>query len=217
MNRTLSTFKDAEQFVKINYFTRRGFDIHGIIQVGTNDWYEYQRYVDMGIEYLIGFEPLSEPVRRFNEKNTDGIIFPYGLSDKEEAIMVRVASGDSQSSTIYQLEEDYQKNNPNLQFVDTQVCYFLRFDEFVEKYSIPIEQFDCLVVDVEGMEKRVLEGFGKYLEGFKYLNIECSGVRRFVGGPTAQEMIEYLDLKGFVQQTPIEPDNDIMFLRKDLV
>ncbi len=226
MNRKLETFKEAEDKVKISYFTNKGYDIQGIIHIGTNDWYELEFYLGMGIEKIIGFEPLSEPVDRLLNRygNTKEFlsgmvgIYNVGLGNFNGFANINVASGDGQSSTFLIPTKKYLKQFPDQKPILKERVKVKRYSDFIKSHSeINVYDYDCLVLDVEGYEMEVLAGMGGLINHFKYLNIECSGSPTYEKGPTAKEVIDHLDNYGFKQQTPIEDHNDIFFIRKDLL
>jgi len=219
MNRSLGTFTDGEHWVKVNHFTKKGMDITGVIHVGTNDWFEYDQYLKMGIEHLLGFEPLQEPIRRFRDKHPDiksPIIYNVALGNEDDFKEINVAYGDQQCSSFYNLTEEYRKDYPEFHNVGKEAVRVMKFTTWVKLYpEIDLSLYNCLVVDVEGFELEVLKGMGPYLEGFTMLNIECSGKKRYDVGPLAPEIITFLAGKGFVQDSPIEDYNDIFFIRRD--
>jgi hypothetical protein len=55
---------------------------------------------------------------------------------------------------------------------------------------------------------------GLNLRSFDFLNIECSGTPTYIGGPFAQEIVDYLALRGFKQDSPIEAHNDVFFVKE---
>lgn len=216
MDRNLNTYSQGENEVKIAHFTRKYYDITGVMHVGTNYGYEFKRYRMMGIEYFIGFEPLKSAVEEFRKEyptlsNGKEFFFPFALSNENMKMKLNIASGDGQGSS-------FLIPSGGEVYVGEETSILVRFDYLVENYGLrlPLDKIDCLVIDVEGMELNVLEGMGKYLNNFKYLNIECSEDMYYVGGNIAQEIIDFLDKKGFRQDSPIEEHNDIMFIRKDL-
>jgi len=217
MNRSLGTFKEGEDRVKISHFTQKGLDITGVVHIGTNDWYEYDQYVKMGIEHLLGFEPLSEPVMRFNKNHptlATPVIWVTALGNEDGEKEINVAYGDQQCSSFYNLTEDYRKEYPEFHNIGKRIVSIKKFITWkAENPQIDLSLYDCLVVDVEGFELEVLQGMGPYLEGFRMLNIECSGKKRYDVGPLAPEIITFLAGKGFTQDSPIEDYNDIFFLK----
>lgn len=223
MNRHLPTFSDAEEHVKISHFTKKGYDISGIVHVGTNDWYELQFYLQMGIEYCVGFEPLSFAVENFNRKYWEILhrkynnvkLFPYAIGLEDKKAIINVASGDGQSSTFLELHPDYLNKFLNQKPIGTQNTEIRTFDTFLyQNRDITLDHYNCLVVDVEGMELDVLKSIGEHIKYFDFLNIECSGKPSYINGPLADMVVAYLDQQGFSQDTPIEDHNDIMFIKK---
>ena len=214
MNRELDTFVDGENHCKISHFTRKGFDINGVVHVGTNYGYELEQYRKMGIEYFMGFEPLPSAIEAFGKKyptlaTNKEYFFPVALGSVGSYDLLNIASGDGQGSTfLYPIEKE--------EFVDDVVCAVVMFDEFIDFTRMPMDNFDCLVIDVEGMELDVLIGMEDNLDYFKYLNIECSKDVYYEGGVEADAVIEWLNDMGFIQDSPTEVHNDIMFIRKDI-
>lgn len=219
MNRSLDTFSEGEDHVKISHFTRKGFHIEGVIHVGTNDWYELQWYQKMGIEHCLGFEPLYRCYFDYlNRPREDGVLlYPFALGDKNRMASLNIANGDGQSSSFFDTTSAYKQEFPDQQTISSIWAMILRFDDFMNHSPhIQPEHYNCLVLDAEGLELEILRGMGKYLPMFDFLNIECSGEPTYIGGPTAQEVVHYLEERGFKQDSPIEPHNDIMFIRKDI-
>lgn len=226
MNRKLDGFKKAEERVKISHFTHKGYEIKGIVHIGTNDWYELEFYLKMGIEKVIGFEPLSEPVERVLNKygNSDEFlsgmvgIYNVGLGNFNGFININVSAGDGQSSTFLTPTKTHLKEFPDQKPIYKERVKVKRYADFVKSHSeINVYDYDCLVLDVEGYEMEVLRGMNGLISHFKYLNIECSGASVYEKGPKAQEVIDYLNDYGFQQDSPVEDHNDIMFIRKDLL
>lgn len=220
MNTNLPTFNEAKQRVKISHFTDKGYDIRGVVHIGANDWYEYQAYKQMGIERLLGFEPLQEAVERFRASVSpqEGLLlYPIAIGAKNALQSLSVASGDGQQSTFLEHMPEYKEQYPDSQILRTEEVEVVRFDTFLKRHpEITLSDYNCLVVDVEGYEMEVFKGMGELIKNFDFLNIELSGKPRYYGGITAEEAIAYLDKMGFRQDSQIEDCNDVFFIRKDL-
>lgn len=219
MNRELPSFQEGEDHVKISHFTKKGMDITGVMHVGTNDWYEYPYYKMMGIENVIGFEPLGEAVRRFREKYPEAKddIYQIGILNYDGIAPLFVASGDGQSSSMLRLHPDYLKQFPDQAPIDKEMVNVRKFTTWLEGHpEVDMGLFNCLVVDVEGKELEAIRSFGEHLKGFQMLNIELSGEPTYYYGPMAKTVVRYLKGMGFDQDSPIEPHNDVMFIRRDV-
>lgn len=218
MNRSLPTFKEGENGVKISHFTRKGYDINGIIHIGTNDWYEYPFYKKMGIDNLIGFEPLPEAVERARKRFPGVVVYQVALGNIDGELDLLVASGDGQSSSFLDLTPEYSKEFPDIELIKMQGVKVKKFTTWLnDTPNFKFYDYDTVVIDVEGFELEVLKGMGETIRYFKFLNIECSGEPTYKNGPTAREIIDYLETKGFQADSPIEAHNDIMFINKEKV
>lgn len=211
ITRNTPEYRESIDRVKISYFTeQRGIDIRGILHVGTNDGYEVHYYKRMAIENLAGVEPLPSAIAAFRAAHPDILLFECALSDQPgKALLNVVTPGDGQGSSL--LVEC--RPNPDYDY-NTQVEVEVRRGD-----SLPLDwdRYDCLVVDVQGLELPVLRGFGERLRGFTMLNIECSAVPIYEGGVAASEVEAYLDTMGFVRMTPIPEHDDVFFLAKERV
>lgn len=220
MNRDLPTFPHGEEHVKINHFTRKGYDITGLIHVGANDGYEIPFYLEMGIEPVLAFEPLRAAYKKLAGRfrgDRRVIAEPHALGSSMDLTQLRVASGDGQSSTLYELTPEYKAEFPDIEFRRSQPIAVIPFESYYYNNSqIDISQYNCAVIDVEGHELEVLKGFGIYLKYLAFLSVELSGEPTYVGGPTANQVVDWLADHDFIQDSPIEPHNDVFFIRKDV-
>ena len=208
-------YKDARWRVKINHFTEQGLQIKGIVHVGANDGYEMQFYQAMGIENLIGVEPLPSAAALFRAKYPSIRLLQCALSDHNDFRLLHVTEGDGQGSSL--LVDAYP--NPQYKFLPDVDVAALRWDSLIDGAAyLPIDPalYDCLVMDVQGYEWEALHGFGKYLSYFNMLNIELSRKPVYEGGKPAQEVVDWLATQGFKQDSPIEEHDDVFFIREGL-
>ena len=204
---------EAIDKVAIGYFFRQGFRPRGVVHVGANDGYEIQFYLDLGVERVLAFEPLDsafEILQRKFSSDTRVLLSPYALGDEPGTRTLRVARGDGMDSTFLAAVPGSDRFIGD--FIGFQQADIARFDSL----GVNLLGYDTLVVDTQGMELHVLRGFGEQLSAFSFLNIECSRTPIYAGGHAAQEIIDYLDARGFQQETPIEDHNDILFCRRGL-
>lgn len=219
MNRQLATFNAAEYRVKISHFTRQGFDIDGVIHVGASDGYEVEHYINLGIENILLFEPLPSACKILHERYPQVPVVQLALSDVNTTKDLQVTEGSGAGSSFLDMIDDsgiVQSWDDNKYVVEKIKAKVSRFDTWANKNNYFPGNYDCLVMDVQGLELKALWGFGEYLKGFKYLNIECSEIPVYQGEAPAKTVIKYLEKQGFVQDSPIEPHNDVMFIRKDI-
>jgi FkbM family methyltransferase len=210
MNRNLPTFNESESQVKIAHFTRKGFDIKGVIHVGINDGYEMDRYVGMGIENIIGIDPLPS-VWDVKKRLPSITVYQCALGSSFVTGQFFVTEDPGGSSLLFPVDCFHRE-------IRRIFVPVLKFTDLVSMAGINLLNFDCLVLDVQGYELEVLVGMTHILSGFKFLNIECSLERNhgYEKAPNADDIIVYLKGYGFKRDTPIFEHDDIMFIREDL-
>lgn len=204
--RHTAAYKEAVQRVKLSYLTENlGLDIKGIIHVGSNDGYEMQWYRKMGIQHLMGIEPLPAACERFTQSYPTIPLGRFALGDQENVYKtLYIAPGDGQGSSFLR-----EIGKPHSEPVATVPVH--RWDSLI---GIHHELYDCLVMDVQGFELPALMGFGTKLAFIQCINIELSKEPIYEGGAPAAEVIEFLDKAGFVQMSRTEEHNDVFFIRK---
>lgn len=207
---------------KIMHFVREGHKINGVIHIGMSWGEEIQFYKEMGIENIVGCEPLTRSFSQcvelfgrlpgvklyqqaFSDRAGVGVLQEFLSPDKN-------ASGERDTGGSSFLGVDRPTLVAKGYEISDIPTPYERFDAWIGKHpEIDMSAYDCLVLDVQGMELEVLKGLGKYLTHFRYFNIECSEVPIFDGEASAKQVIDYLASFGIVQETSITPHDDIMF------
>jgi FkbM family methyltransferase len=203
---------------KEKIFRDMGYQIHGTVQVGVNDGTELGWFLQEGQVPIIGFEPIPEVFDQtcndFAEDIFTGKIYMFQLALGEvgglATLNIPAVTGGENTGGASILRE---LSTPEYGFARSITVPVVRFDDFIDGLNMQLDGFDLLYVDVQGMELQVLKGFGKYLQTFKFLNIECSEQPLYEGEASAAEVCSYLTSQGFLQQTPILSHNDILFLK----
>ena len=226
IDRSSPIYQEAKWRVKIGHaFLEKGHDIKGVVHVGANDGYEVEYYLKLGIEKVLCFEPYPLAIGLFKQKYASDIesgrviLIEKGLGARNERAKLRIAPDTGQSSSVLRVAEEFRSDSPfkdtegDLGTVEIDINTWINF--LIEHPTINPDDYDCLVVDVQGMELDALRGMGTYLKNFKYLNIECSEKAVYEGEARAIEVVRFLKEAGFHQDTEIEPHNDIMFTRED--
>lgn len=211
-------------WIKILHFTEPpyNFDIKGVIHVGANDGFEVDFYKRMGIENILLFEPLPSAVETLEEKYGKDFsirICPFALGNKyqRKALMVGPAEGKSSSFVPYRAKAAEIDSNAVVPFVSVvEDIPIYRFDESPAIYA-PVTLYDCLVIDVQGMELEVLEGFGSYLSNINFISVECSEKPIYQTEASAAWVEEWLFRHGFQRTSEIRGHDDVMYIRKSLL
>ncbi len=215
IDRNSPEYQKAKWRVKIGHaFLEKGLDIKGVIHVGANDGYEVEYYLKLGIENILCFEPLKTAFKKLEEKyhhHSKVKAYNYGLGEFSYTEKLIVADGDGQDSSFLNLLDN--KHKPDNK--QRQSSFVWPFTHCVWIWGENVMSlYDCLVIDVQGMELMVLKGFGNYLDEIDMISVECSRKPIYENGVPASEVIKFLVNKGFKQDSPIEDHNDIFFVRK---
>ena len=209
-------YETAKYRVKISHFTEQGFMPKGVIHVGAHNGEEVQYYQMMGIQNILCFEPLPSIVEAFREEYPEVRIEQLALSNKtQKRKFYKYQDGrQGQSSSFFPVEIESSAMTGE-KFTNI-IVNTMRFDEWVTGKHIKLENYDCVVIDVQGAEVEVLEGMGAWVEFFKYYNIECSEKATYQGGATAKQVVAFMNKHGFTQDSKIVIHDDVFFIRKDI-
>jgi FkbM family methyltransferase len=207
-------------------FQQQGYEPRGVVHVGVHKGEELDWYVNMGYTPILGFEAnqgvAAETYEKFSPKYSESVftLVPIALSDYNGDLDLRVpllgeGTLDTQCGTglPYAVVDD-DPTWGETKMGQNQRVPCRRFEDWARETYCDLSLYDLLVVDVQGMELQVLGGFGDCLNGFSYLNIECSEKPLYVGGAPAVEIVDYLAQRGFRRLSPIERHYDIFFVRE---
>lgn len=203
--------RDAIERVKIGIFLQRGYPLKGgVVHVGANEGYEVEWYLKLGLKPVLCFEPLMEAAEKFWAKYPREVahLELLALGNIDGNALLHVTQGDGQGSSLLpELPSEYHE-------VFGDMVSIARFSTWARDAEFDWKQYDTLVIDTQGTELDVLRGMDEYIAGFRFLNIECSMIPVYAGGAYAEEVIVYLKRWGFKPITPIEPHNDILFVKE---
>ena len=189
----------------------------GVIHVGAHKGEEVASYLKAGRFPIILFEPqifewkakhgvMLVNVALSNFNGSMQMLIPHHLDDGSKL--------DTMSASGLMLNhENAIANGWTPTDFDLLVVPVVRFDDWAPM-NYPPQSCKTLNIDVQGMELQVLEGFGKYLEEFNDLTIECSSPPLYEGGAPAEVVVDYLESKGFHAASPILRHGDIKFNRR---
>lgn len=206
---------------KLSEFVLRGYRLGGVVHVGANDGEEYEWYHDHGMWPVLLIDPLQEAKQRFHERygSPDGVRFAVtALAGYSGSISMTIPEdGDDEKTSA--LEAIPTPGHPWTEIGRGKTIGVPvdRFDAWSTRNAVDVTAYSVLVVDVQGMEQEVLDGFGDLLPSFDFLSIELSETPMYRGEPPACDMIEWLATKGYRQFSDVVPHGDVLFLKEWLV
>jgi FkbM family methyltransferase len=188
-------------------FIRKPMDyVHqfsGILHVGANDGAERHFYAKAKVP-VIWFEPLPkafEQLKRNLESFDDQKCFQYLLSDREGVECdFNVASNSGKSSSLLPFAA-HKTAFPGIQCSETIRIVSHKLDNIIDKHAIPLDLYNCLLMDTQGAELLVLKGAVAALSKLKYVLAEAADFESYKGCCTANELSEFLVSFGFHEVT----------------
>jgi FkbM family methyltransferase len=187
----------------------------GIVHVGANTCQELPLYLSHGIKNRIWIEPFVE----LDFPNGETII-NVGIGDKNEEIsVVYQASNNNESTSLLKPIkhiEMYNNINFNLAKIPTKI---VTLEEVIKTNLGGGQNFNYLVLDIQGMELKALKGLGQYANHFNVIITEayidelyhdCGKLYQIQELLTDYEMLEFVMESG-------KGWGDAAFIRKDLL
>ena len=170
----------------------------GVIHVGGHKAQEYQEYKDAGLTHQVWIEAnphfFYEIINVIRE-DKNCVALNYAVFDEEKEIKFGLANNGA-SSSILPLKE-HLKYYPNIRYDGYLQMTTKRLDKIIEDSSIDLSKHDGLVMDVQGVELRVLKSLGSLLNNFKFVQSEVNLEELYEGCCLIDELDEYLKSFGF--------------------
>lgn len=182
----------------------------GVCHIGANTGQEAPDYYSNGVDKTVWFEadpeliaPLIANLQLYNNH----LVFNSCLSDIDgEDIILNIANNGGQSSSILQL--DYHKiAHPEVHYIREVKLKTQRLDVIFDKYSMNIEEYPFVNIDIQGAELLCLKGMGELLHKIKYLYLEVNDASLYTDCALFPEILDYLSGYGFIQKEKVMAGN----------
>jgi FkbM family methyltransferase len=178
--------------------TELNINCSGVIHVGGHKAQEYQEYKDAGLTHQVWIEANPHffyEIINVIKEDENCITLNYAVFDEEKEIKFGLANNGA-SSSILPLKE-HLKYYPNIKYDEYLQMTTKRLDKIIEDNSIDLSKHDGLVMDVQGVELRVLKSLGSLLNNFKFVQSEVNLEELYEGCCLIDELDEYLKSFGF--------------------
>lgn len=200
----------------------------GVIQVGSHFCEEHEEFIACGIKRFIYIEPCKEAFIKMS-KNVSGFNIPdilifndthwcYPIYDKnigavsigcfrnacgaEEKEMPMYVSHQNQGQSNSLLEPSlHLAQHPEVIFDDAEIVKVIPLD----KLPIKKEDYDMLVMDVQGYEGDVLLGAKETLKSINIIYTEVNRGQTYKGNKEIEWMDGFLGSHGFVRSETFWP------------
>src|SRR5690606_18965399 len=141
-------------------------DAQGVLHLGASEGQEAQTYAKYG--YKMAFvEALPNVYRKLgqNVSGLNAVTYQECVSDVDgQEVEFNVANNAGQSSSMLDFGT-HTKEHPQVKFIGKIRMKTKRVDSFVED----LDQYQLLVMDLQGAELMALKGIGQSLANFKYI------------------------------------------------
>jgi FkbM family methyltransferase len=169
-------------------------DAKGVIHVGAHIGQEAPIYAKYGlpvawIEPLPGpFEILQARIAQYPNQKA----YQYLVTDKDGCnYEFLVANNAGQSSSVLPFSL-HRRMWPTVEYIGWLPLTSATLATIVEWENINLDDYDTLILDVQGAELMVLKGAESILHRIKYIRAETGDVEFYAGGATVQSLDKFL-------------------------
>jgi FkbM family methyltransferase len=174
-------------------------DAKGIIHIGASIGHERDIYAARSCP-VVWIEPIPDVFMRLAE-NIAGYphqrALRYLIADKDgEPRKFHVANNGGMSSSLFEFGE-HKKLWPTIDYVDSLEMESLTLQTALRRAAVNLDEYDTLILDVQGAELLVLKGAGDLLDKFKFIRCEAADFELYKGGCLLKDLDQYLLPRGF--------------------
>jgi FkbM family methyltransferase len=179
----------------LKYFN---FQINGIIHVGANDCEEHNTYLQVTNQILwIEANPAFVQKAKIKYKNIK--IFEALISDSVgNEVKFYISNNNGQSSSMLEFAE-HSSMFPDIKYVEELNVTTTTLDHVLLTNKINIGFFNCLVLDIQGVELKALLGASKTLQFIDFIYTEVNIGETYRNCDRIEDMDLYLHSLGYVR------------------
>jgi FkbM family methyltransferase len=149
---------------------------------------------------IVSFEPLSSAysqLKTASKKDPLWEIAPQtAIGNQEGEIIINIA-GNSYSSSALPMLDAHLESAPESAYSGSETVKLSRLDTLAKDYIKSETKSIFLKIDVQGLEKQVLEGATAILPSIKGIKLELSLVPLYEGQVLFKEMIDIVEKLGY--------------------
>jgi FkbM family methyltransferase len=149
---------------------------------------------------IVSFEPLSSAysqLKAVSKKEPLWEIAPQtAIGNQEGEITINIA-GNSQSSSALPMLDAHLESAPESAYSGSETVKLSRLDTIAKDYIKSETKSIFLKIDVQGLEKQVIEGATAILPLVKGIKLELSLVPLYEGQVLFKEMIDIIEKLGY--------------------
>lgn len=170
-----------------------------VLDVGANEGQYASRLRGGGFGgRIVSFEPGTAAFERLAEKSRCDATWDsrhLALGERDGTVTLNVAA-DSEGSSLFPVEDREVRNSPGSAFVAAEQVRIARMDTIWPELSVGPGRV-YLKLDTQGSELSILRGAERALLTAEFVETELSLVPLYRGGPLFDEVVDFLDGRGF--------------------
>lgn len=189
----------------------------GVIHIGAHLLEERKDYISANLDNTIWIEANSELYKIVTRQISETeMILNYAVSDISNEIVTLYCTNNSQSSSILPLGL-HKTYYPHITISHTQNIVTQRMDDIISKYSINLENYNFINVDIQGVELKALRGFGDLLSRIDFVYTEVNREYLYENCDLINDMDDYLLNFNFVREQTAWTDSgwgDALYIKR---
>jgi FkbM family methyltransferase len=190
-------------------------NIKGIIHLGAHELEELPQYLANGVDpdKIIWVEAMEDKVNKYKKNNK---IYNFCISDIDGEEVEFKITNNGQSSSFLELGT-HKQSYPHITVVKTVKMKTTRMDTFIRENNIDINDYNMVNLDLQGVELKVLKGFGDLLTKVDYIYTEVNTREVYKNCALLPQIEEYLLTFGFTLEKIVmtqEYWGDALFIKK---
>jgi len=180
-------------------FQKFGIRPKGVLHVGAHLGQEVLSYFYMGVSAVAWveaqpdlIEPLKQNVGRFKNNK----VALACVTDKDDEVVKFNVTNNGMSSSVFELGT-HQELHPEVVYTKCLALNSITLKSLYKREEWGINDYDLLVLDLQGAELLALKGLDELINNFKWIYTEVSKEAVYVDGAQLPDLENYLRLKGF--------------------
>ena len=170
-------------------------NIKGVIHIGGHFGEEYNKYIELGINKQIWFEPLKSNFETLveNINNRNITCFNTALGNQTGKINMNVELDNKKQSSSILNPKLHLIQHPTIRFTETEEVNIDKLDNF----NTDTDTYNFINIDVQGYELEVFKGANKTLKHIDYIYSEVNRDEVYENCAKVDELDKFLLNYGF--------------------
>lgn len=165
--------------------------VKGIVHIGAHEAEELLDYEGLPTIWVEAHPVYAKRMLKRVSKYANQIGLQALLSCTDGSMVDFYITKDEVASSTFK-PKIHQEIHAHAPLVDVIKLKTKRFDTLIDENSIQLDLYNLLVLDVQGGELNVLNGFGKYIHHFPVIVTEYSTDEFYENAPRLEDIESYL-------------------------